>query len=61
MATMWMGVLALEPVAGALPQRQMLTRATAQGLNDAMGAQLARFHFVDALGYYFVKCRLALT
>jgi hypothetical protein len=43
MATMWMGVLALEPVAGALPQRQMLTRATAEGLNDAMGAQLARF------------------
>ncbi len=43
MATMWMGVLALEPVAGALPQRQMLTRATAEGLNEAMGAQLARF------------------
>lgn len=43
MATMWMGVLALEPVAGALPQRQMLTRATAEGLNAAMGAQLARF------------------
>ncbi len=43
MATTWMGVLALEPVAGALPQRQMLTRATAEGLNDAMGAQLARF------------------
>jgi hypothetical protein len=43
MATMWMGVLALEPVAGALPQRQLLTRATAEGLNDAMGAQLARF------------------
>jgi len=39
MATMWMGVLALEPVAGALPQRQMLTRATAEGLNEAMGAQ----------------------
>jgi hypothetical protein len=43
MATMWMGVLALEPAAGALPQRQMLTRATAEGLNAAMGAQLARF------------------
>lgn len=43
MATMWMGVLALEPVAGALPQRPLLTRATAEGLNDAMGAQLARF------------------
>ena len=43
MATMWMGVLALEPVAGALPQRQQLTRATAEGLNAAMGAQLARF------------------
>lgn len=43
MATMWMGVLALEPVAGALPRRQLLTRATAEGLNDAMGAQLARF------------------
>jgi hypothetical protein len=36
-------VLALEPAAGALPQRQMLTRATAEGLNAAMGAQLARF------------------
>ena len=43
MATMWMGVLALEPVADVLPQRQMLTRATAEGLNAAMGAQLARF------------------
>jgi hypothetical protein len=43
MATMWMGVLALEPVAGALPQRQMLTRATAEGLAAAMGAQLGRF------------------
>lgn len=43
MATVWMGVLALEPVAGALPQRHLLTRATAQGLATAMGAQLARF------------------
>ena len=43
MATIWMGVLALEPVADAVPQRQLLTRAVAEGLNDAMGAQLARF------------------
>ena len=43
MATVWMGVLALEPVAGALPQRHLLTRATAEGLMAAMGAQLARF------------------
>ena len=43
MATVWMGVLALEPVADAVPQRQLLTRAVAEGLNDAMGAQLARF------------------
>lgn len=43
MATGWMGVLALEPVAGADPQRRQLTRAVAEGLNDAMGAQLARF------------------
>lgn len=43
MATMWMGVLALEPVADTVPTRQLLTRATAEGLNDAMGAQLARF------------------
>ena len=43
MATVWMGVLALEPVAGALPQRHLLTRATAEGLTAAMGAQLARF------------------
>lgn len=43
MATLWMGLLALEPVAGALPQRHLLTRATAEGLAAAMGAQLARF------------------
>lgn len=43
MATLWMGVLALEPVAEAQPQRRMLTRPVAEGLNDAMGAQLARF------------------
>lgn len=43
MATVWMGVLALEPMAGALPQRHVLTRATAEGLTAAMGAQLARF------------------
>lgn len=43
MATMWMGVLALEPAAGALPARQMLTRTTAEGLAAAMGAQLGRF------------------
>lgn len=43
MATLWMGALALEPVAGADPRRRLLTREVAEGLNDAMGAQLGRF------------------
>jgi len=43
MATMWMGVLALEPTGGVIPARQMLTRATAEGLAAGMGGQLARF------------------
>ncbi|GMU43555.1 MAG: hypothetical protein AMXMBFR25_15410 [Lysobacterales bacterium] len=38
-----MGVLALELVADKTPQRRLLQREVAEGLNDAMGTQLARF------------------
>lgn len=43
----WMGVLALEPVAGATLPRQMLSRAAAEQLVQPMAQQLGRFLSVD--------------
>lgn len=43
----WMGILALEPVAGARLPRQMLTRAGAERLVPLLAAQLGRFLSVD--------------
>lgn len=43
----WMGVLALEPVAGSVLPRQMLSRAAAEGLVQPMAQQLGRFLSAD--------------